>query len=382
MINKFKAYDTIYFLGVFLLQIRFFDAYSRLITINSSLTKLFLLIGSLCIVIKILSVREKMSIYFLKVCMILLGVITYIKSKNTLFLVFILVILGAKDINKRAVIKYLFITNLLYVLINVFEYLTRMIFNPSTLNLIYIVKNDQTVKRYTFNFIHSNTFAAFIFWIYMMYIYLYEHKRNNYINICITLIVAIFIYFSTYSYTTSLMLVIFIILHYFYEKSKIFYSKVSKFILKNFIIIMCLIMLGTIIFYDSSLVQIIDNLMTNRVRLARFAYEYYGIGIFGTNILPIYHSVTIGDFIMGSFEYLDGGYYNLMLRSGILATCVFLYYTKKALSRLFKNKQNKEIIFLIICAIFSISETIAFDPLITFPLIFIFDSKKRSEEID
>lgn len=215
-----------------------------------------------------------------------------------------------------------------------------------------------------------------------MYIYLYEHKRNNYINICITLIVAIFIYFSTYSYTTSLMLVIFIILHYFYEKSKIFYSKVSKFILKNFIIIMCLIMLGTIIFYDSSLVQIIDNLMTNRVRLARFAYEYYGIGIFGTNILPIYHSVTIGDFIMGSFEYLDGGYYNLMLRSGILATCVFLYYTKKALSRLFKNKQNKEIIFLIICAIFSISETIAFDPLITFPLIFIFDSKKRSEEID
>ena len=382
MINKFKAYDTIYFLGVFLLQIRFFDAYSRLITINSSLTKLFLLIGSLCIVIKILSVREKMSIYFLKVCMILLGVITYIKSKNTLFLVFILVTLGAKDINKRAVIKYLFITNLLYVLINVFEYLTRMIFNPSTLNLIYIVKNDQMVKRYTFNFIHSNTFAAFIFWIYMMYIYLYEHKRNNYINICITLVVAIFIYFSTYSYTTSLMLVIFIILHYFYEKSKIFYSKVSKFILKNFIIIMCLIMLGTIIFYDSSLVQIIDNLMTNRVRLARFAYEYYGIGIFGTNILPIYHSVTIGDFIMGSFEYLDGGYYNLMLRSGILAICVFLYYTKKAISRLFKNKQNKEIIFLIICAIFSISETIAFDPLITFPLIFIFDSKKRSEEID
>ena len=382
MINKFKAYDIIYFLGVFLLQIRFFDAYSRLITINSSLTKLFLLIGSLCIVIKILSVREKMSIYFLKVCMILLGVITYIKSKNTLFLVFILVILGAKDINKRVVIKYLFITNLLYVLINVFEYLIRMIFNPSTLNLIYIVKNDQMVKRYTFNFIHSNTFAAFIFWIYMMYIYLYEHKRNNYINICITLIVAIFIYFSTYSYTTSLMLVIFIILHYFYGKSKIFYSKVSKFILENFIIIMCLIMLGTIIFYDSSLVQIIDNLMTNRVRLARFAYEYYGIGIFGTNILPIYHSVTIGDFIMGSFEYLDGGYYNLMLRSGILATCVFLYYTKKALSRLFKNKQNKEIIFLIICAIFSISETIAFNPLITFPLIFIFDSKKRSEEID
>ena len=382
MISKFKAYDVIYFIGVFLLQIRLFDSYSNLFAINYSVTKVFLLIGILCILIKILSVKEKVTIYFLKIAIILLGMITYIKSDNTIFLIVILVTLGAKDINKKVLVKYLFVTNLLYVLINVFEYLLRMILNPETLKLIYIVKDGEMVKRHTFNFIHSNSFAAFIFWVYMMYVYLYDDKRKKYINICITLIVAIFIYFYTYSYTTSLMLIIFIFLYYFYRNSKFFYSRISRFVFKNFITIMCLVMLVTIVFYYTNLIQIMDNLLTNRIRLARFAYEYFGIGILGTNIYSIYHPVAIGDFIMGSFRFLDGGYYNLILRSGILATCVFLYYVRKAMSRLFKNNQNREIVLLVICAIFAITETIAFDPLIAFPLVFIFDNKIRSEEID
>ncbi len=380
MKKKIKIYDLIYFLGVFLLQIRFFDIYSKLIAINQSISKLFLLVGMLCIIIKILSIKEKISTYFCKIFIILIGFITYMKANNTSFLIFILVILGAKDIDKKVIVKYLFITNLLYIIINVFTYLMQMIFNPTKLYLIYTIKDEKLVQRFTFNFIHSNTFAAFVFWVYMMYVYLYERKNNEYINIGITIIVAIFIYFTTYSYTTSLMLIIFVILYYFYGKSKMFYAKFSKFILENFTTIVFFIMLCTIIFYDFSLVQIIDNLLTNRIRLARFAYEYYGIGILGTNILPIYHPVVIGNYILGSFEFLDGGYYNLILRSGIIATVIFLYYIKKGMKRLFENKETKKIIFLIICAIFAISETTAFDPLIAFPLIFIFDVEKGGEK--
>ena len=215
MKKKIKIYDLIYFLGVFLLQIRFFDIYSKLIAINQSISKLFLLVGMLCIIIKILSIKEKISTYFCKIFIILIGFITYMKANNTSFLIFILVILGAKDIDKKVIVKYLFITNLLYIIINVFTYLMQMIFNPTKLYLIYTIKDEKLVQRFTFNFIHSNTFAAFVFWVYMMYVYLYERKNNEYINIGITIIVAIFIYFTTYSYTTSLMLIILVILYYF-----------------------------------------------------------------------------------------------------------------------------------------------------------------------
>ena len=187
------------------------------------------------------------------------------------------------------------------------------------------------------------------------------------------------IYFITYSYTTCLMLIAFILLYYFYSQTNLVYTKFSRFILENLTTIILCIMLLTIIFYDFSIVQKIDNLLSMRVTLARFAFEEYGMSFLGTNVLQVFHPVVVGEHILGSFEFLDGGYYNLILRSGILAFCIYLYYIKKAMVRFFENKKEKEIVFLTICAIFAISETIALTPMIAFPLIFVFEKRKEDK---
>ena len=381
MISNNKIYNIIYFLGVFLLQIRYFDTYSNLIVISNIFSSLFLILGIIFISIKILSIREKRDRYFLKIFLILIGGVIYLKSNNIIFLIFILVALGAEDLDKRSVVKFLFFTNLLYIIINVFGYFLQMIFDPENLYILFVTKNQKIVQRFTFNFIHSNTFAAFVFWVYMMYVYLYDNRNNKFINMLITLGILIFIYFTTYSYTTCLMMILFIILYYFYSESKMFYMKFSKFIMQNLTIIIFLVMLSTIIFYDFSLVQMIDELLTSRVTLARFAYERYGIGIIGMNVLQIDHPVVVGDYILGNFMYLDGGYYNLILRSGVIASVIFLYYVKGAMKKFFDNKERKNIVFLTICAIFAISETIALNPMIAFPLAIIFE-KRRKKEID
>lgn len=375
-----KKINILFFIGITLIEIRFFLNISQIFNVNSHILDIVLLFAYLFLVLKILLANEKIKNLIFYFFILILGVGVYYKTSQPSVVTLFLVVISAKNIEIKKIVKYLLILNSINLAIHVCLYIIYYVFQLDALKIVLRRVNGKVIQRYSFFIGHPNTFSAFFFWTFMMYLYVYYEKidAKTYLYIILSMI---YIYIYPNSKTTVIGFAIALILisrKYDTERSKKFFFKIIK-ILPVFA---CIFSLVSIVFFDNRIIQIIDKLFTGRIMVARGLYEYYGVHLFGSNISEHAIFFFINNKQINNINSVDGSYYSMLINSGIIGLILYAVFIQQSFNRLIKAEKIKEIIFLSICIIFGLLETSCINPLLAFPLLFINKMYEKEEKED
>ena len=275
------------------------------------------------------------------------------------YLSLVLLVIGAKGIDIKKIVKVCFSFYAITLGVHIIAYIITMLVDPASIE---IVHRDE-VERYSFFLGHPNSFAAILAWTNIMYLYLrYDKlKIRDYI---LTILVALFIYFVPNSRTSAILLIVFIIMILMFKKNIRFIIKLGRFAIP----VLAVTMIALFLVYNMSpIIDKLDGILNARIKLGLAIYENYGTTLFGEYI-------PFGQELSSVYKYgltkltIDSAYYSLLFSYGIINTLVFLFiYTKLSFK---KGLENKKILFLVIWAFYAVTETLALNPLLCFPLLF------------
>lgn len=233
-------------------------------------------------------------------------------------------ICGARNVDLKKLVKYLFIaeliSNLLIIMLAAF----------GVIGNIAMVKGGHDVVSYAFGFVHPNTLAIRVFEMVMMYIYLKDSKLNilDFVIIAV-LSVAVKIVTDCDTYLLVIILVEFLLLCYYiyikYKKDTANRIIKSGFSLLKWIPVMTTLLMTvvTVLLGNSSwYLNLFKGNVGYRIRQTFIYFQYYGFSIFGkrieTNIDPAI-STKYGDLAI-----LDNAYMFLLLQFGLIAFILFI----------------------------------------------------------
>lgn len=191
--------------------------------------------------------------------------------------------------------------------------------------------------RYSLGFAHPNTAMMFLFPIFFLIYYLYYPKYKK--NIVLFMIsVSLVVFFVTFSRTTFMLMIIFLILVFLNDK--IIDKLKNLFLLEGFIIV-----LFSLVFpFIFSRGNIFNRLLSGRLSLFRIYLTTKKITIFGDmEVLKGYLSLP-----------LDNSYLRILFENGVIGFILLLILNYAAMGLLFKNKDYKAV------RIYSILLTLAF----------------------
>lgn len=370
-----KKDEIAFFWGILFMLIKCILDTTQIVDITDRTTTFIMLTGYICLAVSIIFKRKKLKI--IDMLLMCLGIISYMKSGFTGMLTFALIIVAARDIDVDRIIKFSFKINFFILVIHIVLYIIYYVFDFHILK--FNTRDGIDIVRHTFLFGHANTFSAYFCWTYMMYLYL-KYERIGIIDYMGMILASIFIYVFPNSRTSSIIIIIMmflIMLTKFMQKKEL---KITPKLLRQGIMICSIFSVILLIFYGKSdFVSTIDKFFSARIKLARACYEYYGISMFGEYI-PIGQELQyMEDFGLNGLT-LDSAYYSLMFNYGIGSFLVVIVLLIKTSN---KNKiKMKEVVFLDLFAMFALMETISFNPLFGFPLLFINKIFENEENLD
>ncbi|WP_349763509.1 hypothetical protein [Fusobacterium sp. SYSU M8D902] len=311
--NILKEKDIFYFITILIL---IFHNYTSNIY-GVDLKKVNTLVLMITIVLFLNSVKDKIKINFKELVKYFILIFGLIFGLRSLYLSFF--ILGISIfIDKRIRIRY-------FLQINTFFYVLTIILYK----IGYLVEVENPLirigrMRYSLGFAHPNTAMMFLLPIFFTIYYLYYPKYKNSI-IFFILVNSLVIFFFTFSRTTFILIILFIGLIFFKDKT---IEKLRKLFLMEGIMIILLSLVLPIILNTEN---IINRLLSGRLFLF---YKYlitYKITVFGDmQILEQYSSWP-----------LDNSYLRVLFENGIIGLLLLLLLSYLIMITLFKNKDYK-----------------------------------------
>lgn len=357
---RIKKIELLYFSAVIMLLVRNIIQVSTLIDIKSTSMFFDVLLFSAYILLFIKIIyKENIKRLIVYAIIIFLALISYASSKMTDYLSLVLLVIGAKGIDIKKIVKVCFSFYAITLGVHIIAYIITMLVDPASIE---IVHRDE-VERYSFFLGHPNSFAAILAWTNIMYLYLrYDKlKSKDYI---ITILVALFIYFVPNSRTSAILLIVFVLMILVFKRNIKFIIKLCRFAIP----VLAVTMFALFLAYNMTpIIDKLDGILNARIKLALAIYENYGITLFGEYIPFGQELTTVYKYGLTQLT-IDSAYYSLLFSYGIINTLIFLViYTRLSFK---KGLENKKILFLVIWAFYAVTETLALNPLLCFPLLF------------
>lgn len=300
--------------------------------------------------------REGMLILFLPTLLIILLNINKIKKilKKLMWLLFFLIILNQYYYSfyillimvffkKRKTLKYILYTSSFFYILTIFLYYSNILIRNEKI-IHYRIYNGELLYRHMLGFQHPNFAMILLFPIFTSIYYLYYNNKNKNIMMLFFFIVSSGIFFLTYSRTTFLTFLFFILLikikdKYILKFKNIVYFEVIMSLITTFII--------PIFFYSEGL----NRLLSMRLFLFREYISNYKISFLGSrSITKLYSEVP-----------LDNLYLRIYVEQGIIGIVLFIFLIIIMIKVLYKEKDTKAIRILIIIILFSNFEAMGFE---------------------
>lgn len=264
---------------------------------------------------------KKLVLFFLSIFPIIL--LIKINSGNYAYILYpFLFTISAKNIDFNKIIKTIFYTTILIIIISIIASKLGYIENK-----IYY-RNDGTIRQ-SLGAVYPTDFAAHIFYIVLSYFYIKKGKIKIYDFIIVTLISGV-LYKYCNARLDSISILLFFISLFFIKYNKITrIKKIYKFIIISSIPIFALITYLLTINYDSkNLVYIILNIiLSGRLQLGYNALTEYGIKLFGQ------HYIQYGADSGSYYNFIDSSYLVLLIIYGlyyfILVMITYVYICKR-----------------------------------------------------
>lgn len=300
-------------------------------------------------------------------CLILLGVVVWRKTRQVDILMYILLVLGAKHIDFRAVINWFFKVGLIMFIFIIISSQIGVI-----KDLVYI---RHGVARHALGINYPTDFGAHTFYLILAYAYLHFRKLNwkNYGCFIILGFAVLVITEARLDFIAILLLIpIFMIAQRAY-RGRHFYQNIASFYWMLPAILAYVVMISVYFYHSSNhLFQRLDRLFSNRLNLSSIALQRYHVKLFGNYVLEHGYGGESGHQLFNStgtgmkYFFIDSSYVRLFVIYGlIIALLVIAAMTVIALRSILMKDYCLAAVILMIsisCIIEQHLLNIAFNP--------------------
>ena len=356
----------IYYLGIALITFTRLTQDSSLFNWSDTFITIIKLIAAGCFGIKLLMQKYTKKEIIISIALILFGIITVVITEIQMVLLTTILLIGLKDIDIKKIIKIIFYEALVITSIHIVAYAYNCFFYKESIKILY-TKNFEE-RHYVF-FSHPNIFASIILGITIDWIYLYGIKMKKIYKYFVILVIAIITYKITLSRTNLLLFILLFIGLIFVDLNKKNINAIMKKIAKYGFVIISLITVLFLNFYNSDsqnkYIEKMDDLLSDRITLGLIARDTYGVGIF-PRFVDFEQKL---DFRYGKKLVIDNFYMRYSISYGYISLVILSILVCKA-----SEKCNSlEQLYLIIFAAWGITEGVIFDVGICIVLLIMAD---------
>lgn len=332
-----KTNEFVFFLGLILLEVRFFMVNLELVRYLSPILDLSTtLIFLICILIKMQKKELTRGNFVRMIIVIAFGLLSLAITKKPFVLKTGLIILSAEGIRFKTIIRTdLFIKT--SILISVMLLYFSGIINTSFTS----VRGE--ILRNSWGFRHPNTLGLILTIIFFELSYLYGKGRNVW-KIILSVMFIAFIYLVPNSRSPLYVIVFYLVISFL--KNKVNESFLNKIIFRKNLLFMLFSAVSIIMvfLYTNSpvIINIDTGIMSNRIYYQKLAFENTGLSLLGKNI--------------SENTILDNSYIYVLLGYGV--SIYYFYYSiyKKLFNSIMDDKQIELLIIIVSILLYGVFE--------------------------
>ena len=238
----------------------------------------------------------------------------------------LILILGAKGISFRKIMKVYFVTTILLLVYTIGAALTGRIEN-----LVYYQESRRT--RTAFGSVYPTDFSAHIFYSILVYFYL-RNEKLKYVEMAIAALLGVLVYWFCDARLNTICIFGAVLLFAFHKFIKDRRVKMGKPYEMNTVIagllatsatICASVMISLTIFYNSGnkFIALLDNMLSSRLRLGHKGIDIYQFSFWGQYIPMRGLGGTVEE--AKHYFFLDSSYLYIVLQYGLLVLGAVLF---------------------------------------------------------
>lgn len=276
----------------------------------------------------------------------LLAMLVFLTSGNLTILLSIMAIFACKDLHVKELLKTIFFTRS-------FAFLTMIIISSLGIvpgNDIFFNRGDEILFRRSFGYLHPNETALQLIIIATSGILLIEKRKNKNIALCVFFLLNHLVYMATYSRSSFLIILLFLILEGLVINFKFFASCIKKFTPMIVIVPLIITILFMTSYGDLDFLYRIDEVLTGRVQYVHMITRY---------TLPQPLGINYDVFDLARI-YIDNGFIKLLYIDGIVFS-ILMIPALVTLIRKFKKYGKVDYLVVVILFLFYAITESSFD---------------------
>lgn len=366
--NKQAFQQMLFTIAMVLLAIKNITDSSFIMQKPAMLDDLLIMGFTAVIGIKLMTQKYTYSRLAFSIVLFLISVYTCIKCYYFYLYFTSLLLCAIQDVDFQKVLSITWKAKAFLLGIHVVVYATDAVIRPWKLTFSY----RDGVQRMTFYQGHANTFAMYLCWISLEYLYS-KFERLTYLNITIVWLINYFFYNFCDSNTAMITVTVACLLialdKALHGKSKEIYEIILSFVSKYLYGFLSIFFVTIIIGYVNGLFapvfEFFNNLFTGRLLYGAVAYDLRGISIFG-------RSVSFDSKIYWRGYWIDGMIFDncfiwMMISYGI----VYLLLISLGCI-IFNSKMTvRDKLFILLYTMYTVMEAYVMNAAICFPLLIL-----------
>lgn len=294
--------------------------------------------------------KDIKMIFFALVLTVIVGQLS--SSKTELLLLFALV-LGAKDIPFKNIVKVHFIISLCCCLLNMVGSEMGMTMPPNSIgsereSSIF----EDFVARKDFGYLWATDYATHVFFILLDY-WILRNGRLRIIEVIACLYIAYFVLINTdarFSFICILLILLLTLFLFLVRKYEVRFGKVAGYLLILSIPILAILSLYATMSYDPSNIYwfLANEISSSRLSLGNDAIIEYGLPLFGQTV--VFYGWGNED-ISHAYDYVDSSYVQYSIKWGIILMSIIIYAFYRIAKSAFRRNDLSLLFALVLAGI-------------------------------
>lgn len=332
-----NIYNIIFLISYFfLLLYSFVGANAGIHNILSRISNISLMLVAVSFLFQLKRFKKKNLLILLFIS--LLSIILLYNSEDFLFVKLVLLIVLTNKIPFDKRIKIDLKIRIILILI---VYL--LFINNKITDITYV--SNSGLLRHSYGFTNPNVLALHSLILCFEILYLNRNSKSK-LPMLITLLITVITYYITYSRSTLIAFLSFVILKILTDKHKNLLNSpiVKKIIINIPFITFVLVFIFFILFYNNNQIGIkLNELMSGRLYNIKYYYENFSITLFGQNL-----SLTL--------RTLDTAPVYFLYSFGIFGLIIYIVGYRELLKTLYKKRLYSLVLIFLVFVIYGLSE--------------------------
>lgn len=351
--------NTYFRLGLLCLIIKTIFGTSDILRIEGIADDLLSLAGCVLLFVSVMKKGSRPIAYFVYLAAFGLAAYTSYRTGSLRMLMVIALCVAAsrQDIDKT--VRFLFTYEMIFLSFHTIVALATSVLGKN--NFVYMSGQ----MKYTFGFGHPNTFSCLLTNVLLMWMWM-NYDRLTPSHILMQILIALFFYSFTGTRTLLITIILFAALLCYVKVGKKDLHLMVRFLIPiavaGHLIAMMLYMNG------HPIALLLNKLLSTRIKLGAYWYTHRGISVFGQNLFGI---KAIWDEVwqLAGEVTFDNIYTFLMINIGM----IWLVVLGVCFYRVSFLKNAKVNLFLMMWALYGVTEVHGINPVMLFPLLLLAD---------